>query len=211
MDERELAEFIDGIVRASKVSNARAREELRREIESHFAEAVATPDGLRAAVERFGRPADVSSALERTHRRSRFLTDLLRIATAAAAASIVALAIQLIANLHVDAQGNLIGLGRGFGRSVAFATMIVVALVAAWELDIDSLCARLEKQPLRLCATVLGLSTIMILFHASENTLVAPGRAIIASAVDVVIWACTIAILARTDRVFARVFSPLDR
>ena len=210
MDERDLAEFIDRIVRESKLPHARAREELRRELESHFADAGGTPDALRAAVERFGSPADVSGALEGAHRRSRFLTNLLRIVAAVAAASIVAVAIQLIANLHIDAQGNIIGLGHGFSRSVAFATMIVVALAAAWELDIDSLCARLDKHPLRLCATVVGLSTIMLLFHAAENTLVAPGRALVASVVDVVIWTCTIAILARTDRIFARVFTPLE-
>ena len=210
MDQRDIADFIDRIVRESKIPYASARE-LRRELESHFADAGGTPDALRAAVDRFGNPTDVSGALERTHRRSRLLTRLLRIVTAVAAAWIVAVAIQLIANLHVDTRGNIIGLGHGFDRSIAFATMIVVALVAAWELDIESLCARLEKHPLRLCATVLGLSTIMVLFHAAENTLVAPGRAITASAVDVVIWTCTIAILARTDRVFARVFAPIER
>jgi hypothetical protein len=51
----------------------------------------------------------------------------------------------------------------------------------------------------------------MLLFHTAENTLLAPSRAIIASAIDVFIWTCTIAILARTDRVFARVFTPLER
>jgi len=211
MDQRDLADFIDRIVRESKIPYAHAREELRRELESHFADAGGTPDALRAAVERFGRPADVSGALERTHRRSRFLTNLLRIVTAVATAWMVAVAIQRLANLHVDAHRNIIGLGHGFGRSVAFATMIVVALVAALELDIESFCGRLEKHPLRLCATVLALSTIMLLFHAAENTLLAPSRAIIASAIDAVIWTCTIAILARTDRVFARVFTPLER
>ena len=211
MDQRDLAEFIDRIVRESKIPYAHAREELRRELESHFADAGGTPEALRAAVERFGRPGDVSGALERTHRHRRFLTSLLRIVTAVAAAWIVAVAIQLLANLHVDAHRNIIGLGPGFGRSVAFATTIVVALVAAWELDIESFCERLENHPVRLCATVLGLSTIMLLFHAAENTLLAPSRAIIASAVDVVIWACTIAILARTDRVFAGVFMPSER
>jgi len=147
MDQRDLAEFIDRIVRESKIPYAHAREELRRELESHFADAGGTPDALRAAVERFGRPADVSGALERTHRRSRFLTNLLRIVTAVATAWMVAVAIQLLANLRVDAHRNIIGLGHGFGRSVAFATMIVVALVAAWELDIESFCGRLEKHP----------------------------------------------------------------
>jgi hypothetical protein len=211
MDQRDLAEFIDRIVRESKIPHRRAREDLRRELEGHFADAGSSPDALRTAVERFGPPMDVSGALERTHRRSRFLTSLFRIVTSMAAAWMLAVAIQLLTNLHLDSHRNIIGLGRGFGRSVAFATMIVVALVVAWELDIESFCGRLEKHPLRLCATVLGLSTIMLLFHAAENTLLAPSRAIIASAIDVVIWTCTIAILARTDRLFARVFTPLER
>jgi hypothetical protein len=46
----------------------------------------------------------------------------------------------------------------------------------------------------------------MILFHAATNTTLPSGIALSASAVDVAIWTCTVAILARTDRAFARVF-----
>jgi hypothetical protein len=54
----------------------------------------------------------------------------------------------------------------------------------------------------------IGLATSMVVFHAFESsTIPPPGLALGASAIDVVIWTCTIAILARTDRFFARVFT----
>jgi len=211
MDERALADFIDRIVRDSRIPDARARHDLRRELESHFAESGSAPNAIRDAVARFGSPTEVIEGLGQAHQPGRRLANAFRILVALAASAIVALAIQLVASLRIDARGNLAGLGHGFGRAIAFSAMIVVALVAAWELDIDSLCGRLERHPTRLVATLLTLAAIMIGFHAAENTLVAPSRALAASAVDVVIWTCTIAILARTDRIFARVFRPLER
>jgi hypothetical protein len=86
--------------------------------------------------------------------------------------------------------------------------MIIIVLIAAWEFDIESLCARLERHPVRMLALLVGLAGAMILFHAAESTVLPrPGLALAASAVDVIVWTCTIAILARTDRVFARVFT----
>ncbi|HKW09038.1 MAG TPA: hypothetical protein VJO33_01585 [Gemmatimonadaceae bacterium] len=211
MDERSLSDFIDRIVRDAKISSMRERAELRRELQSHFAEAGTTPEALSTAVERFSSAALVSDQLEHIHRRSRFWAHLLRVVVAGAASTVAAVAIQIVANLRIDVQGNLVSLGPAFSRSAAFATMIVVMLVAAWELDIDALCARLERHPMRFLAILVALSTTMILFHAAIDSLVAPGRALVASAFDVVIWTCTIAILARTDRAFARVFIPVQR
>ena len=207
MDERTLAEFIDRMVRDARVPHARAREELRRELTSHFADAGNAPD----AIARFGSSVAISEGLWRAHRRGRLITSACRILVALGASSIIALAIQLVASLHLDDRGHLTGLGFGFGRAVALSAMIVVALVAAWELDIDSFCVRLERHPVRLVATLLALSAMMLGFRAAENTVVAPARALVASAVDVVIWTCTVATLARMDRTFARVFRPVER
>ncbi|HEY7234074.1 MAG TPA: hypothetical protein VH539_07980 [Gemmatimonadaceae bacterium] len=211
MDERALSNFIDRIVRDAKISSARERADLRRELESHFAEVGTTPEALRAAIARFGSVRLVSDQLEQVHRRNRFWNHLLRITVAGAASTLAAVAIQVVANLRIDVQGNLLSLGPAFSRSAAFATMLVVMLVAAWELDIDALCARLERHPLRFLSIVMVLSTTMVLFHAIIDSMIAPGRALVASAFDVVIWTCTVAILARTDRVFARVFNPVQR
>jgi hypothetical protein len=83
--------------------------------------------------------------------------------------------------------------------------MLILVLVTAWELDIEAFCTRLERHPVRMVWAVIGLATTMIAFHAFESSAIPPpGLALTASAIDVVIWTCTVAILARTDRFFAR-------
>lgn len=208
MAEREtIAAFIDRIVRESRIASTREREELRREMESHFAEVGDRPEALAAAMERFGLPGIVGSELGRVHRRSRVVANLVRLIVAAGASAVVAVLIQLFVSVRIDLVADRLEVSGAFSRSALFSVMVVLALVAAWELDIESLCARLEREPLRLLTVLVTFLTAMVLFHARENTLLHPGVALIASAVNVVIWSCTISILARTDRVFARVFA----
>lgn len=206
-DRDELHAFIDGVVRESRIADARDREALRQELESHFADVADSPEALRAAMARFGSPADVADALERAHRGPPFVRHLLRLALALSASGVVAFALQLVTNLRRDARSDAIALGPGFTRAIVFSSLLVVLLVAAWELDVEPLCARLERRPLRLLGILAALAAVMLLFHAATNTLLAPRLALSASAVDVAIWTCTVAILARTDRAFARVFT----
>jgi len=210
MDERSVTELIDGIIRAARIPSARERAELRRELESHFAEVDDSPEALHAAIERFGDPGVVSGALERAHRHSQVLTHIARVLVASLASAFVAFAIQLAVNLR-RVSPDTVALRPSFLTSASFSTMLVIALVAAWELDIDSLCARLERNPVRLLTIVAGLASAMLLFHASQNSWLHPGRALFESSIDAVIWTCTIAILARADRAFARVFTPVER
>jgi hypothetical protein len=71
MDERrEVTLLIDRLVREAHLPSDRARAELRRELESHFADSGDSPEAMRAALERFGGTADVAeiaAALRRAH------------------------------------------------------------------------------------------------------------------------------------------------
>jgi len=208
MDDRaRITELIDCIVRDAKIEDIREREGLRRELESHFADAADSPPAVAAAVERFGDPRVVSERLEQAHRRRRFVRHAARVATAIVASAVIALVVQIIANMPLDWSATAAGFGHSFFRSISFSLMIVVVLVAAWELDIESLCARLERQPLRLTLTLVALATTMLLFHAFEATPLLPAKAFVESGLDMIVWACTIAILARLDRAFAGVFT----
>ncbi len=206
-DRARITELIDRIVRDAKIEDIREREGLRRELESHFADAADSPSAVAAAVERFGDPRVVSERLEQAHRRSRFVRHAARVATAIVASAVIALVVQIIANMPLDWSATAAGFGHSFFRSISFSLMIVVVLVAAWELDIESLCARLERQPLRLTLTLVALATTMLLFHAFEATPLLPAKAFVESGLDMIVWACTIAILARLDRAFAGVFT----
>lgn len=206
-DRDELQTFIDRVVSESRIAGAREREELRRELESHFAEVADSPEALRAAMARFGSPSEVGGALDRAHRGSQLVRQLLRLALVLGASGAVALVLQLATNLRRDVRSDAIVLGPAFARSMAFSSLLILLLVAAWELDVEPFCARLERRPLRLLATVGGLALLMVIVHAASNSVLPPRLAMSASAVDVAIWTCTIAILARVDRRFARVFA----
>lgn len=206
-DRDDLRTFIDRVVRESRITDARERESLRHELESHFADFADSPDALRAAMARFGSPIEIGGALDHAHRGSRLVRQLLRLALVLGASGGVALVLQLATNLRRDVRSDAITIGPAFARSIAFSSLLIILLVAAWELDVEPLCARLERRPLRLLATVAALALIMLLFHAAADTMLSPRLAVSASAVDVAIWACTIAILARADRTFARVFA----
>ena len=206
-DREDLGTFIDGVVRESRIADAREREELRRELESHFADVADSPEALRAAMARFGTPSEVGGALDRAHSGSQLVRQLLRLALVFGASGGVALLLQLATNLRRDVRSDAIVLGPAFVRSIAFSSLLIVLLVAAWELDVEPFCARLERRPLRLLATLAGLALLMLIVHAATNSVLSPGIAMSASAVDVAIWTCTIAILARADRRFARVFA----
>lgn len=206
-DRDDLRAFIDCVVRESRVTDAREREALRREIESHFADVSDSPEALRAAMARFGSAAEVGGALDRAHRGSQLVRQLRRLALVLGSSGAIALILQLATNLRRDVRSDAIVLGPAFARSIAFSALLIVLLVAAWELDIEPFCARLERRPLRLIATVGALALLMLVFHAATNTFLSPQLAVSASAVDVAIWTCTIAILARADRRLARVFA----
>ncbi|HKN66309.1 MAG TPA: hypothetical protein VJW73_08540 [Gemmatimonadaceae bacterium] len=206
-DQEKLQTFIDRVIHESRITDARERDALRRELESHFADVADSPEGLRSAMERFGSPVEVGGALDRAHRGSLFVRQLVRLALVIGASGGVALVLQLATNLRRDARSDAVVLAPAFARSIAFSSLLIVLLIAAWELDVEPFCARLERHPLRLVGTVGALALVMLTFHAATSTLLPPGIALSASAVDVAIWTCTVAILARADRIFARVFA----
>jgi hypothetical protein len=212
MDERNhVADLIDRIVRDARLARQRDRDELRRELESHFAEAEESPTTLRTAIDRFGDPADIGGALWIIHRRTPAMRNALRLTAAIIASAIVAFVLQLATSLYVDSRSHAVRISPFFVRSVTFSGLIIAMLVLAWELDVASLCTRLERHPVRLALVLATLAASMLLFHLATNTVLLPVTALLASAVDVAIWASTVAILARTDRFFARVFTPLHR
>lgn len=210
-DRDDLRAFIDRVVRESRIATPRERESLRRELESHFEDVADSPEALHAAMARFGSPVEVAGALERAHRGSRVVRQLLRLGLVLGASGGVSLLLQLATNLRRDARSDSIALGPAFPRSVVFSSLLVVLLVAAWELDVEPLCARLERRPLRLVGTLAALAFVMLLFHAATNTMLSPRLAVSASAVDIAIWTSTVAILARSDRAFGGVFAKPSR
>ena len=68
MPDQRVRSLIDQIIADARLPTAEARAELRRELESHFEDAAASPGGLEAALERFGPPRTVARSLEKVYR-----------------------------------------------------------------------------------------------------------------------------------------------
>jgi hypothetical protein len=212
-EPRAVRELIERLVRESNLPDARAREELRRELVSHFEECGGSEDALREALARFGSPDVVARGFRAAYRRGRAALYVAKVMASVVAASAIALALELIANLRVGG-GGAVHVGRGYLVSAIFALTIVVVLVAAWELDIEPLCARLERKPLRLAATYGALFAGLFVGHPLVHgpmALHAPmhvGLILVASTTALAVWAATVAIAARLDLLFLRLLRP---
>ena len=210
-ERRAVEALIEHLVRESGLPDQRARDDLRRELESHFDEAGRSPEAIRAALERFGSLDDVSAALRRAHRRGRLALYTAKVLASVVVAVAAALVVQVFPNLTVGHGDAGVRLGAGYLISASFSTAIVLVLVAAWELDIEPLCARLERRPLRLAATFAALFAGIYAIHPALHETMGPSRAAVASAAAVVVWACTVAIVARLDFAFTSLFGPRRR
>jgi hypothetical protein len=194
--------LIDRVVRDARLPNRRAREELRRELESHFAEAADSPETLRRALERFGDASLVSSAYRQASGGRHALFYALKVIAAICASTFVAFSLQVMINLRFALAAETKRLAPGHIIAALCSIVVVLGAVAAWELGIQPLCARLEHRPLRLLTTLSTLFGVIILTHATTKTFVAPRDAFVGSALLVAVWTLTIAIQSRLDLVF---------
>jgi hypothetical protein len=210
MDEqrRAIAALIDQIVRESNLPGRRQREELRRELESHFEEAGGSADAARDALARFGSPDAVSDGFRRAYRRGRLALYVAKVLASVIVSTIVALLLQAVVNLRVELGHEVLRLAPGFAISARTSTAIVLLVVAAWELGIEPLCARLERRPVRLLATLAAFFAAISVAHMVTSTHIHPGVAFVASGTLIAVWACTIAILSRFDLAFLRFLGP---
>jgi hypothetical protein len=212
-ERRAVEELIERLVREADISDRRARDELRRELASHFDEAGNSPEAMRAALERFGSADVVARGFRGAYRRGRSALYAAKVATSIVAAGVAGLTFELIANLRIY-QGAGVRLGGGFLVSACFALAIVVVLIAAWELDIEPLCARLERRPLRLAGTFGALLGAIYVGHPAVHEPMGihdpmhVGLMVVGSGVGVAVWACTVAIAAKLDLAFAALLGP---
>ncbi|HVE79252.1 MAG TPA: hypothetical protein VNA89_10345 [Gemmatimonadaceae bacterium] len=208
-DERQaVAALIERLVGEANIPGRRARDELRRELESHFEEAGASPEALRAAIERFGSAETIGDGFRRAHRRGRLAFYAAKVAASIVVAAVLALALQLVVNLRVERGAGAMWLAPGYAIGLRTSIVIILLVVAAWELGIEPLCARLERNPARLLTTLGAFFTAISLTHLAVGSLIDPGHALVASAAQVAVWTCTLAVLSRFDLVYLGFLGP---
>jgi hypothetical protein len=129
----DIDTLVERIVVAAEIPSRRRRDELRRELRSHFEESGLTPDGLHAAVGRFGDPTRIGYSLRNVYRRDYLLCYLVKVGACTAAAIVAAILIEAVANLRSAGAADAWHLSPGFAHAAGFGILMTLALVAISE------------------------------------------------------------------------------
>ena len=137
-DHDPAAAFIERIVAGARIPSRTGREDLRRELRTHFEEAGASHDAVHDAVHdainRFGAEGMVIASLRRVYRWDYLAAYAVKMAASIAASIAVALLIELVVNVRVETQADAWRLAPGFAYGAGPAIGVVLALVAAGEI-----------------------------------------------------------------------------
>jgi hypothetical protein len=251
MAERQIvAALIDQIVRDAHIPTRAGREDLRRELATHFEDAVEAPEGVEDALRRFGNPEMLTSHFRDTYQWDYIALYFAKLAASVIASVAVALVVEVLVNLRVEIQAEALRLAPGFSKGASVAVAVVLGLVTLWEIgrrpfngrraaiaiaSYGTICfavqwlfasglamfgpatvlvlvgyasSRLDQRPAKLLRTFGVFAAATYIVHVGLSAPLGPGRAVIASAALIAVWASTMAILSRLDHAFFNVFTP---
>src|SRR5437764_12896509 len=103
-DENTIAALIELIVVRARIPSRARRDDLRRELWTHFEEASDSPDAIDDVIRRFGAEAPIAESLREVYRWDYALWYLAKIAAAIVASVAAALLIEVMVNLRVQLQ-----------------------------------------------------------------------------------------------------------
>lgn len=197
MRDRTVTALIDRIVADARIPLARQRDELRRELAAHFDDA----DADAGAIDRFGDPDLLAGSWRRVYRHDRTLVYLAKLALSIVASLGAAMAIALATAFPAGV----------FAYRAVPAAIFVVLLIALREAT-RPFAATLAIARLRAFATTIGPAKLAQMFgvlmlaeyalHAGRGLAFGVDRVALAAAVLVAVWAATVVIGSRIDRLF---------
>jgi hypothetical protein len=129
----DLDALIEPIIEAARIPSRRRRDELRRELRSHFEAAGQAPDSVHDAVARFGNTARIGQSFREVYRRDYVLFYVVKVVASIAAATIAAVVIEAIASLRLDGATDAWHLSENFAHAAPFGVVLALAVVAAAE------------------------------------------------------------------------------
>ena len=132
-DRHPINAAIERVVAGARIPGRAKRDDLRRELESHFESIGESPEDVQDALRRFGTEASVIDALQHVYRWDRFALHLVKVAASIVACVAAALIIQVAVNLRVELAAEAWRLGPEFSRTAGLSIAVVLGLITAWE------------------------------------------------------------------------------
>jgi hypothetical protein len=129
----DIEALIESLVETAQIPGRRRRDELRRELRSHFEDSGATPEAVHGAIARFGSVAAIGDSFRKVYRLDYLLFYLVKVVACLAGATLAAIAIEAIASLRIAGGPDAWRLSPAFSHAAGFGVILTVALVAAAE------------------------------------------------------------------------------
>jgi len=129
----DLDALIEPIIEAARIPGRRRRDELRRELRSHFEDVGQAPGAVHDAVAHFGNTAHIGNSFRQVYRRDYILFYVVKVVACIAAATTAAIVIEAIAGLRLERDADAWHLSPGFAHAAPFGIVLALALVAAAE------------------------------------------------------------------------------
>jgi hypothetical protein len=132
-DQDAVVALIDRVVAGARIPSPARRDDLRRELWTHFEDSGLSPEASPDVLARFGAESLVTESLRRVYRLDYAVIYLAKIAASIVASIAAALVIQAVVNLRVEEQADFLRLAPGFSRAAGVSVAVVLGLVTAWE------------------------------------------------------------------------------
>jgi hypothetical protein len=190
-DHEQIAALVERIVAGARIPSRAARDDLRRELWTHFDDAAASGDVLEYAVRRFGPEREVAESLRRVYRRDYAALYLAKIAASIVASAAAAVLILALVNLRVELQADAWRLAPGFWRAIGTSLAVVLGLVTAWEAG---------RPPFRRVRAALAVAAYVGLCGAAQLLSANAGAALLTAVVFVVLGSLCWTIESRMGR-----------
>lgn len=167
-DREAVATLIERIVSTAHVPSRAGRDDLRRELWTHFDDACeATPD-VGAVIEKFGTEEMIVESLRDVYRWDYLFFYMAKIAVSIVACIAVALAIQVLVNLRLELAAEAWRLSPGFSHTAVLTVGVVLGLVAAWEIGRRPFSVR------RATMAIAAYAALCLLFQMTAANTMGP-------------------------------------
>ena len=141
MAEASIGDTIERIVLGARLPTDAARDELRRELASHFEEAADSPAGGADVLRRFGNVAEVAEDFRHVYRFEFILSSVTAVLFTLLVCTVAAAATLLLVNLPFTSD-SVNWLSGPHYRVPAYGVRMATALIVAWEMGRRPLTVR---------------------------------------------------------------------
>ncbi len=173
-----VAALVERIVAGTRIPSRAAREDLRRELWTHFEDAGTSPDTRAYAIQRFGDESMVTESLRRVYRWDYAALYAVKIVASVIVSFAAALLIVALVNVRVELETEVWRLAPGFSRAAGIALAVALGVTVAWEV---------VRRPFRFSRAALAIGTYAGICALMDLLVARSGDALVTAAVFVVL------------------------